>query len=318
MKLLDIPEDFLREQKIVDWGYTEASTPATYAVFEEWVSQGLNGPLAYLEDHRKDLRKDIKSVYPDFEAALVFLFSYTPEKKRLQQQNQGMKLASYVSGFEGMDYHHWIKEKLSLVQERLKESMDGLECVFSIDVLPVLERDLAYRSGLGWFGKNSMLISKKHGSYTIIGSLLLNKKLPLEPNEKIEPDHCGSCTACIDHCPTGAIVANKVVDASKCVSTYTIELFKDAQPPAGYPSESKEIYGCDICQEVCPWNNNPLKKAEIPVGPEWITFFERPVQVILEELEGMSNRQYRKLFKQTPLERTGRLGMIKNLNKLKS
>lgn len=321
MNLLGISEDFLRSRKIVDWGYTEASTPGTYALYEEWVAQGLHGDLKYLEDHRKDLRKDLKTIFPEFQSALVFLFSYTPEKKRLQESERPMKLASYVSGFEGMDYHHWIRDRLSSVETELKKDLPELECFYSIDAQPILERDLAYRAGLGWFGKNSMLISKKHGSYTIIGSILLNQKLSLDEEkqkEKFEPDHCGNCTACIDSCPTDAIIDDKVIDASKCISNYTIELFKEGEPPKGFPASSSEIFGCDICQEVCPWNNRPLKSAEIPAGPEWIRFFERPAEEVLKDLEGLSNRAYRKMFKGTPLERTGRVGMMKNLNKLKS
>ncbi|MEX1100076.1 MAG: 4Fe-4S double cluster binding domain-containing protein, partial [Bacteriovoracaceae bacterium] len=160
----------------------------------------------------------------------------------------------------------------------------------------------------------------KSGSYTIIGSILLNQTLNLK-NDHIEPDHCGSCTACIDHCPTDAILEDKVVDAAKCVSSYTIELFKEAPAPAGFPAESNEIFGCDICQEVCPWNTKPLKTAGPSPSPsqevEWIEFFNREPQEILKELGEMSNRQYRKKFKGTALERTGRPGMIKNLNKLK-
>lgn len=317
MSLLGVPEDFLRSLKIVDWAYTEVSTPATFALYEEWVSRGFSGNLGYLADHRKDLRKDLKEVFPSFQSALVFLFSYSPEKKRLQDSERPLKLASYVTGFDGMDYHHWIKDKLQLIEAELKKEHEDLECFFSIDAQPVLERDLAYRAGLGWFGKNSMLISKKHGSYTIIGSILLNKKLNLQKKDSIEPDHCGNCTACIDQCPTGAIIENKIVDASKCISSYTIELFKDGPAPEGFPAKTNEVYGCDICQEVCPWNNRPLRGV-LPLneGPEWVKFFERPVPEVLHDLEGMSNRQYRKKFKGTPLERTGRLGMIKNLDKL--
>lgn len=311
-----LSDKFLRPMQIVDWGYTEASTPATFAFYEEWVEKGLQGGLGYLSDHRKDLRGDLKEIFPEFQSALVFLFSYAPEKKRLEQEKNPLKLASYVSGFEGRDYHSKIREHFEAIEQKLANDLPGLKCFYSIDAQPVLERDLAYRAGLGWFGKNSMLISKKHGSYTIIGSILLNQKLKLESHCVFEPDHCGTCNACIDYCPTNAIVENKVVDASKCISSYTIELFKEAEPPKGYPAKSQEIFGCDICQEVCPWNNKPLKKALETSEPSWLEFFHRPAEKVLEELEVMSNRGYRKKFKDTPLERTGRLGMIKNLNKL--
>ncbi|MEX0798918.1 MAG: tRNA epoxyqueuosine(34) reductase QueG [Bacteriovoracaceae bacterium] len=320
MSLLSLSDKFLQEQNIVEWGYTEASEPKTYKHFEKWTQAGLHGSLGYLSDYRKDLRQDLKKVFPEFQAALVFLFDYTPEKKRLAAQNKKLKMASYVSAFEGRDYHHWIREKFNLIEDGLRTELPELKTFYSIDAQPILERDLAYRAGLGWFGKNSMLISKKSGSYTIIGSILLNQTLNLK-NDHIEPDHCGSCTACIDHCPTDAILEDKVVDAAKCVSSYTIELFKEAPAPAGFPAESNEIFGCDICQEVCPWNTKPLKTAGPSPSPsqevEWIEFFNREPQEILKELGEMSNRQYRKKFKGTALERTGRPGMIKNLNKLK-
>ncbi|MCO4753219.1 MAG: tRNA epoxyqueuosine(34) reductase QueG [Bacteriovoracaceae bacterium] len=318
MSLLNLSEDFLKQIQIVEWGYTEASSPLTWNHFQEWTDKGLHGDLNYLSDHRKDLRRDLKEVFPEFKSALVFLFEYTSEKKRLEQKNSPLKIASYVTGFEGMDYHHWIREKLDKVSDKLSEELDELKTFYSIDAQPVLERDLAYRAGLGWFGKNSMLISKKHGSYFIIGTLLLNQKLGLPTKTTVEPDHCGTCTACIDSCPTNAIIDNKIVDASKCISTYTIEMFKEADAPKGYPTSSNEVFGCDICQEVCPWNNKPIKRVEASEEVDWIQFFERNPKLILDELELMSNRQYRKKFKGTPLERTGRLGMMKNLNKLKS
>ncbi len=318
MSLLNLSGDFLKKIQVVDWGYTEASAPITYGHYETWTKSGLAGGLQYLTDHRKDLRKDLKEVFPEFSSALVFLFEYASEKKRLQKIDPPIKIASYVTGFDGMDYHHWIREKLDRISLKLSEEISGLKTFYSIDAQPVLERDLAYRAGLGWFGKNSMLISKKHGSYFIIGTLLLNQKLPLPTKLSVEPDHCGNCTACIEHCPTDAIVANKVVDASKCISTYTIEMFKEAEAPKGYPSKSNEVFGCDICQEVCPWNNKPLKRVKAGEEVDWVKFFERNPELILSDLEDMSNRQYRKKFKGTPLERTGRVGMIKNLNKLKS
>lgn len=317
MILPGIDEEFLKTIQVVDFGYTEGSIPKTFKQYEDWVSKDFHGPLNYLSDYRKDIRSDLKKVYPEFESALVFLFDYTPEKKRLNELNPKNKIASYVSGFEGIDYHYWIKEKLELTLAKLKEIKPTLEAFFSIDAQPVLERDLAYRAGLGWFGKNTMLISKKHGSFNIIGSILLNQKLDIKIEQKLEPDHCGNCTACLDNCPTEAIVDNKVVDANKCISTYTIELFKDAEPPEGYPTQSNEIYGCDICQEVCPWNNKPLQRAEPSKYIAWTEFFNRTSREVIEDLDQMSNRQYRKEFAKTPLERTGRIGMVKNLDKLK-
>lgn len=321
MILPGISSQELAQMQIVDWGYTQELSPLSWRRYEDWLGSGLHGNLQYLADGRKELRRDLRAVFPDACSALVFLFDYTAEKKRLTEIDPELKLAAYVSGFEGEDYHHWIRERFDHITERLKKQFEGLEAFYSIDAQPVLERDLAYRAGLGWFGKNSMLISKKHGSYTIIASLVLNQKLPGFEARELEPDHCGNCTACIDHCPTEAIVANGVIDAKKCISHFTIEEFKPTDPPKGYPSQSQEVFGCDICQQVCPWNRRPLARAQessapIPKRDHLIAFFDRDPQTIGEELEGLSNRKYRKIFKSTALERTGRIGMLKNLKAL--
>lgn len=309
-QLLHLSQDYLQSLKIVDWSYTEDDLPLTYEQYESWVEKKLQGPLNYLADERKDKRKSLKNLFPEFESSLVFLFDYTPEKKRLLADEEKYQIASYVTGFEGVDYHYWIKEKLSEIANKLNLQ----NFTFSIDAQPVLERDLAYKAGLGWFGKNTMLISRKHGSYFLIGSILLSTKLELESNIHIEADHCGNCTKCIDACPTDAIIDNKVLDASRCISTFTIEEFKPAPSPQGFEKVENIIFGCDICQEVCPWNNKPLQKS-IPSSEkvEWMKFFNDELEVLIEKLNQMSNREYKRFFKGTPLERTGRVGMLKNL-----
>lgn len=315
-QLLNLSTDYLQSLKIVDWSYTEEDLPLTYDHYEEWLAKGLEGPLHYLADERKEKRKSLKNLYPDFQSSLVFLFDYTSEKKRLIESQEKYQIASYVTGFDGVDYHYWIKEKLNEIATNL-----GLEnYTFSIDAQPVLERDLAYKAGLGWFGKNTMLISKRHGSYFLIGSILLNTKLGLNSNSHIEADHCGTCTKCIDACPTEAIIDNKILDAKRCISTFTIEEFKPTPSPKGFEEVESIIFGCDICQEVCPWNNKPLQKSS-PASQkvEWMSFFNDDLEVLIEKLNLMSNREYRRYFKGTPLERTGRVGMLKNLTaKLKS
>jgi len=309
-ELLHLSKSELSELKIVDWAYTEEPTPKTLNHYDKWIDNNYHGPLNYLADERKEKRKSLKELYPDFQSALVFLFDYTPEKKRLNQTQSQFKMASYVSGFEGHDYHYWIKEKLEHLSKKLK--FDNV--FYSIDAQPVLERDLAYRAGLGWFGKNSMLISKAHGSYFLIGSILIDKKLSLNI-KTIETDHCGTCTKCIDECPTHAIVDNKVIDSSRCISTFTIEQFKPTPAPDGFETAQELIFGCDICQEVCPWNNKPLTRSKTSNsdGKEWMKFFDDELLNIITKLEGMSNREYKRVFKLTPLERTGRIGMLKNL-----
>lgn len=308
--LINLSEEYLQSLKIVDWSYTEEDVPLTFEHYDKWVKNKLQGPLTYLSDQRKDKRKTLKNIHPRFKSALVFLFDYSDEKKRLLNNSEKYQIASYVTGFEGVDYHFWIKDKLNEIADKLNLQ----DYSFSIDAQPVLERDLAYRAGLGWFGKNTMLISKKHGSYFLIGSILLSTDLELNSVNDLEPDHCGSCTKCIDYCPTNAIIDNKILDASRCISTFTIEEFKPAPIPQGFEKVESIIFGCDICQEVCPWNRKPIERVnENPHQIEWMKFFDEEINDLINKLNQMSNREYKRFFKGTPLERTGRIGMLKNL-----
>ena len=300
--LLTLSKEFLNSIQVIDWSYTEKDRAISFDKFESWLKKGHHKPLEYLGGERGDKRKSVSSFYSHFQSALVFLFDYRSSAKR-NQESGDHQFAAYTKGFDGQDYHYWIKEKLDLIANKLNFENYQL----SIDMHPVLERDLAYRSGLGWFGKNSMLINKKHGSFFLIASLLLPKKLSLQEKIVLETDHCGTCTRCIDTCPTEAIASNRTIISEKCISTFTIEMFKEAKPPKGYPSERGEIFGCDICQDVCPWNRRPLLNAtsdqEVP--------FEKTFSQV--DLELMSNREFRRVFKGTSLERTGRVGLLKNI-----
>lgn len=316
--LYSLTTDSLKALGIVDWGYTEESVPQTYNHYESWVEANLASPLGYLTDHRKDLRRDLLNVYPEFKSSLVFLFSYQESKKWLLNQNQH-EVAAYTLGFEGQDYHFALKERLDSIFSSLKTSHPELERFISLDTQPILERDLALRAGLGWFGKNSMLINQKEGSYFIIGSLLLNQKLELDI-PKIDIDHCGQCTACIEACPTQAIdpVARTLI-ASKCISTFTIEMFKDAPAPEGFDKSRGEIFGCDICQDVCPWNRKPLErvvaslkiKESLSFIKNWL--FEIPKVDFLKIVASESNRSFKKKLQGTAFDRPGKEGWLKNL-----
>ncbi len=306
-----ISESLLLDLGIVDWGYTEQSKPLSYPNYQNWLNQNLHGKLNYLADDRGEKRANLKNLFPEFESALVFLFDYKKEKKWLSKQKD-QRIAGYALGFEGHDYHYVLKERLMKIASEL-----NLENVrFSIDIEPVLERDLAHRAGLGWFGKNSMLIHPKEGSYFLIASILVPKKLEIEPRS-IESDHCGTCTRCLEACPTDAITTERTLVANKCISTFTIETFKEEEAPEGFKEEY--YFGCDICQDVCPWNHKPLEKVESQVnkGLVYDYFLERDNEQILEDLTRMSNRAYKRMFRGTALERPGRIGMIKNLKAIK-
>lgn len=319
----------LKSYGIVDMGLTTAPVPHTLSHYNDWVAQGKHGPLSYLEGERQDKRQDLRHYFSDFKSSLVFLFSYADTKYALNdfykgQESNGHKIAGYVLGFNGVDYHFEVKSRLEEIKAKLISLDPELKIELSLDIQPVLERDLALRAGLGWFGKNSMLINKSEGSFLILGSLLLSKDYSFIVSEKkMETDHCGQCTRCIDACPTMAIEPeSRSLIANKCISTFTIELFKEAPAPEKMESAQGEIFGCDICQDVCPWNKRVFRKmnevkSELLQSPKnkfIIDFFlNRAVDEIISELNSLSNRAYQKLFFGTPLQRTGRVGLLKNL-----
>jgi epoxyqueuosine reductase len=310
--------ELLSSLNILDWGYTEEALPTSFKHYDSWVKQNLHGPLGYLSDHRKDVRQDLRQVYPDFQSAVVFLFSYQETKKWMLENNQHA-IASYALGFEGEDYHHALKKRLQILGDEIKKSHPDLQFTFSLDIQPVLERDLAFRAGLGWFGKNSMLISRHEGSYFIIGSLLLNQKLGLQTKPS-DVDHCGTCTACAVACPTDAInLETRTIIASQCISTYTIETFKDVPAPEGFEKSRGEVFGCDICQDVCPWNKKSLVKvvADLKIKDSFSYVKELLLIQTKTELktfiEGTTNRGFKKHFYGTVFDRPGKEGWLKNL-----
>lgn len=313
-----LSDSFLKELGVVDWGVTTEETPHSWNNYQDWVQKDFAGVLSYLTDHRMGLRASVKNVYPDFKSALVFLFDYASTKKYLLEKNEH-KYAAYTLGFEGGDYHYIISERLKLIGDELKKTHPTLDYKITLDVLPVLERDMAYRAGLGWFGKNSMLINQKYGSYFLIGSLLTNQVV--EHNTlKLETDHCGQCTRCIDACPTNAInPETRTIIANLCISTYTIEIFKEAEAPQGIERGRGEIFGCDICQDVCPWNKKYLLKVmpvlKISEAFSQVNFLlESNLETLFDKLTSMSGRAFKKWLKGTSFDRPGINGWMKNLN----
>ena len=318
--------EWLKKFDVVDFGYTEESIPQTLEAYNSWVEKGSHGPLLYLEGERQDKRQNLLNHWSEFQSAIVFLFSYHPTHFELMELAKnhpnwnGLKVASYTLGFEGADYHNLLRTKLDGIGEILKTQYD-LEYRLTLDTHPVLERDLAMRSGLGWFGKNSMLINRHEGSFFIIGSLLLNKKLDLTM-KAMETDHCGQCTRCVDACPTDAIdPITRTISARDCISTFTIEQFKvDTIPSEKMDLTSGFIFGCDICQDVCPWNKRVDNQQKFP-RIEWteaqkkvLNFYMlRPVSELHNELEKMSGGEFERHFDKTSFSRSGKRGLLKNI-----
>ena len=318
--------DWLNSYDVVDFGYTEDPIPTTLEYYNQWVASQKHGPLTYLEGERQEKRQDLKNHWEKFESAVVFLFYYHPTHFELQKLYKdhpdwnGLKLASYTLGYDGFDYHYLLREKLESIGERLKKEY-GVEYRLTLDTHPVLERDLAKRAGLGWFGKNSMLINRNHGSFFIIGSLLLDKKLDLK-ERTYEVDHCGQCTRCIDACPTEAIDAEtRTIIAKDCISTFTIEQFKlETIPSEKMNLKEGTLFGCDICQDVCPWNKR-VDRQEKFSKMSWnqnhkkiLDFFLlRPIPEVHQSLESMSGKEFERVFDKTSFARSGRRGLLKNI-----
>jgi epoxyqueuosine reductase len=320
--------EWLKNFGVVDFGYTEEGIPTTAGFYNQWVHDQKHLPLTYLEGQRQEKRQNLKNYWDEFQSSVVFLFSYHPahyELQKLYQENpswNGLKLASYTLGFDGLDYHDLLREKLEAIGDRFRSEY-GVDYKLTLDTHPVLERDLAKRAGLGWFGKNSMLISKEHGSFFIIGSLLFNKKINL-PQKTYEADHCGQCTLCIEACPTDAIdPITRTIIAKDCISTFTIEQFQlDSVASEKMDLSSGAIFGCDICQDVCPWN----KRIDRIMDQEersykWSNqqkkvldyFLLRPHSAVHQNLEEVSGKFFGKIFKKTSFERSGRRGLLKNI-----
>lgn len=270
---------------------------------EAWLNKGFNGTMEYMERHF-DLRIDPAKLVPGARSVITLLMNYFPSE---QQRPDAPKIARYAWG---TDYHYVIREKLNALLDSIRTHIGAVEGRGFVDSAPVLERSWAVRSGLGWIGKNGNLLSRQSGSFFFIATLITD--LDLEPDAPFRTDHCGTCTRCLDACPTGAIVSPMVVDSNKCISYLTIEL-KDALMPAGMEQRNDEwMFGCDVCQEVCPWNrfSKPHTEPQFTPVPEILN-------LSTQEWEAFSEDAFRKVFKNSPLKRTKFQGIHRNLKAIR-
>ncbi|MBF0300217.1 MAG: 4Fe-4S dicluster domain-containing protein [Oligoflexia bacterium] len=330
---------FLKEHTIVSTGYTEVAeiSASTEVMFNKWLLSGRVGNLKYLNDKTRSYTlKNIKNYFPEFQSALVFLFSYRKFKVVydnffLKKKNK-VNIASFALAFEGYDYHIYLKSKLQMLAFNLIDRgylSSKCEYKISLDASPVMEKDLAYRAGLGFFGKNSLLINPQHGSYVIIGTLLLSEKInDCNNKNKKQSKDCGDCRLCIDACPVRAIDVdnNKLIDARKCISALTIEktvITKKITAEAIAGNDSS-IFGCEICQQVCPYNHNKIdvetdfnfyynKYPKIKLITDW--FLNEDSKKNIDKLQNLSVREFKKIFKDTSFERVGKEGVIRNLRR---
>lgn len=265
---------------------------------ENYLKNNYHGKMGYMENHF-DKRLDPTLLVPDSKSVISLLYNYFPEEK---QRPDTYKISKYAYGF---DYHFVIKDKLRELLHFIHENIGEVSGRAFVDSAPVLDKAWASRSGLGWVGKHSLLLTKQKGSFYFVSELILD--LELEYDSPVT-DHCGSCTACIDACPTGAIVDAKVVDGSKCISYFTIEL-KDELPSSMKGKFDDWIFGCDICQDVCPWNRFSKSHREPLFNPH-----PQLLEMEKKEWEEITQEVFREIFRKSAVKRTKFAGLKRNIS----
>ncbi len=266
---------------------------------EKWLSTSKNGKMAYMENHF-DMRLDPRLLVPGAKSVVSLLYNYYPEKK---QREDSFNVSKYAYG---TDYHFVLKEKLKLFLDLIRIEIGEVAGRVFVDSAPVMDKVWAKKSGLGWVGKHSNLIHPKNGSFFFIAELIID--LDLEADGPIK-DYCGTCTRCIDACPTDAIVEPYVVDGSKCISYLTIEL-KDEILPNEFSGKMKDwIFGCDICQDVCPWNRFSTPNNDPLFSPNNLL-----LDYTKNDWKDLTDELFSNLFKNSAVKRTKKNGLMRNIN----
>lgn len=265
---------------------------------KKWLNNGMNAGMQYMQNHFEK-RINPKKLVNGVKSIISVLLNYYPEQK---QNADSLKISKYAYG---KDYHIVVKDKLYKLLSYLKEYDKSTSGRAFVDSAPVMDKAMAVRAGLGWIGKNSCLINKNLGSFVFIGELFLNIDLNYDKPEK---EYCGTCTKCIDACPTKAIVSPGVVDSRKCISYYTIEHKGDI--PVEFKGKFNNwVFGCDTCQDVCPWNKKKAKITDIPefeIIPQLSDFSK-------DSFEEFSEETFRKVFKDSPIKRVKYKGLKRNI-----
>ena len=278
-------------------GFLEEEAPR----LEKWLNQNMHGEMQYMENHF-DKRLDPTKLVEGSKSVISLLLNYFPSE---QQNPDSYKISKYAYG---MDYHYVIKDKLKNLLHFIQEEIGEVHGRAFVDSAPVLDKAWAAKSGLGWIGKNSNLLTQQVGSFYFVAELIVD--LELEYDAPVT-DHCGTCTACIDACPTEAIVQPYVVDGSKCISYLTIELKNEI--PSEFEGKLDDwMFGCDVCQDVCPWNRFSKSHREplFEPNPELLSFTKKDWEEITEDV-------FKKVFQKSAVKRTKLSGLRRNIDFLK-
>lgn len=265
---------------------------------ENWLTQAMHGEMRYMENHF-DKRLDPRKLVPGAKSVVTLLFNYYASAR--QSDADAPKISMYAYG---EDYHFVVKRHMKDLLDRIREEIGEVGGRAFVDSAPVLDKAWAVRSGAGWMGKHSNVIRKQEGSYFFIAELIID--LELAPDGPVS-DHCGSCTRCIDACPTGAIIQPYTVDGSRCISYFTIEL-KDAIPQEFKGQLDNWMFGCDVCQEVCPWNRFATEHTEEAFRPD-----DRLLEMTRKDWIEVSDELFSELFKKSAVKRTGYEGLKRNI-----
>jgi epoxyqueuosine reductase len=280
-------------------GFLEEEAPR----LEKWLNQNHHGKMAYMENHF-DKRLDPRLLVEDAKSVISLTLNYFPEQS--QTDPEAPKISKYAFG---NDYHEVIKEKLFQLLEFIREQIGEVSGRAFVDSAPVLDRAWAKKSGIGWVGKNSNIISKKSGSFFFLAELIID--LELEQDMPFSTDHCGTCTKCIDACPTQAILSPYIIDAKKCISYLTIEL-KDEIPASFSDKMDNWMFGCDVCQDVCPWNRFAVPHSEPQFQPK-----ENLLQMKKEDWMDITEDVFKTIFKNSAVKRTKFKGLTRNIDFIK-
>jgi len=295
--------------KAISLGFSACGIAAVRSLDEEhdhlqkWLSEGMNASMGYMANHF-DMRLDPDKIEVGAKSVISVLFNYFPAQK--QSDPEGPVISKYAYG---KDYHLFVKEKLNDLLMFIQASVSPCHGRAFVDSAPVLERPWARAAGLGWIGKHSLLISKEYGSYVFIGELIIDLELGYDP--PFASDLCGSCSRCIEACPTHAIVAPRIIDARKCISYHTIEN-KGEVPESIRENLHLRIFGCDICQDVCPWN-----KKLVPNQCDDIKPVDGLLEMTMKDWKALDHDTYRKKFRHSAFERAGYEQIRRNISYLK-